>query len=342
MILSGNEAVVHGALKAGAKYFAGYPITPSSEIMHEWVQQLRKKNDDFVFLQTEDEISAIHSIIGGALAGKKSFTTTSGPGFSLMQEGIGLAFAYKLPMVIVNVQRQGPSTGMPTLFSQGDILQTQYGTHGDHQAITFYPNSVQECYDLTVQAFNAACASKSPIIVLSDAFLGHMYENVNLDYKDEILDYNFEPVGTGTRHFTGLTQKKGMPDTDNPETCKEWLNELLEPIDKISKNYELYEYEENLNSDTLIISFGTLSRVVAQWKNEFALFRPIRLFPVLDEVLKNITAKYKKIIIVEANKGQYKFVLEACLKRDINVVSNIGGKIDVQELYSQIKKISND
>ena len=316
-LFSGNEAVVQGALAAGAKYFAGYPITPSSEIMHEWARIQPTKDDSYAFLQTEDEIAAIHSTIGGALAGKKSFTTTSGPGFSLMQEGLGLAFAYQVPMVLINVQRQGPSTGMPTLFSQADLIQTQHGTHGDHVAITFYPNSVQECFDLTVTAFNASCTSSSPVILLSDALLAHMYENIDTNYKGELAGYPIEPVGNGTRHFTGLTNDNGKPDTDNPETYKKWVAKIHEPIMKTAQDYELYEYIENKNSDTLVISFGILSRVTMDWQDEFALFRPIRLFPVLEDKLKEISSQYKKIVVVEANFGQYTKEIERVLRRDI-------------------------
>ena len=340
MILSGNEAIVEGALKAGAKYFAGYPITPSSEIMHTWAKIIPQKNDNsYTFLQTEDEISAIHSVIGASLAAKKSFTTTSGPGFSLMQEGIGLAYAYKIPLVLINVQRQGPSTGMPTLFSQGDIMQTQYGTHGDHISITFYPNSIQECFDLTIQAFNAACESSSPVTILSDALLAHMYENIDTYYQGKISNYPFLGVGNENRHFTGLTtNKEGNPDTDNPESCKRWIKKIQDSILKTAEKYELYEYIENKNSDTLVISFGILSRVVMEWQDEFAIFRPIRLFPVLEDKLKEISTQYKKIVVVEANFGQYTKEIERVLRRDIELVSVQGGKVNVEEIYNQIKK----
>ncbi len=338
MIQSGNQAILHGALEAGANYLSAYPITPSSDIIAEYVKQTAG-DDQYDFLQTEDEIAAIHSAIGASLAGRKSFTPTSGPGFSLMQEGLGLGFAYHIPLVLINVQRQGPSTGMPTLFSQDTLLQTQYGTHGDHMALTFYPNSVQECFDVTISAFNAACESSSPVMLLSDAYLARMHENVKFDNQQPIAQFPFERFGNGTRHFTGLTNDNGRPDTKNPETFKKWMKYLTGSIIETAKKYELYDYLPNSASETLIISFGSISRAINQWKNEFALFRPVRIFPLLKEQLAKVEQDYKNIVVVEGNYGQYRDVVAAALHREIKSVPVVGGEINPEEIYQNIKKV---
>ena len=337
MFISGNEAISKGCIAAGASYLAGYPITPASDIMVYWLENLKK--DGRIFLQTEDEIAAMHSIIGASLAGRKAFTPTSGPGFSLMQEGLGLAFAYRAPLVLVNVMRQGPSTGMPTLFSQDEIMQTQFGTHGDHTAIVFYPNSVQECFDLAIDSFNAACESSSPVILLSDAYLARMYENVNLQTDKKIANYPFEGVGTGTRHFTGLTNDNGRPDTKNEKTFVKWMDRIRKPIFETAEKYSMYDYHKNSDSDTLVISFGTTSRIVSEWKKEFALFRPIRLFPVLEKELNEAAKDYKNVVLIEGNYGQYTQVVQAALKREVRHVGVLGGKIDPNQIYQQVKDV---
>src|SRR3990170_7637425 len=179
-LTQGNEAVVRGALAAGADYFAGYPISPSTEVLNVasgWAAQ----HPEFRFLQAEDEIASANAIIGASLAGAKSFTATSGPGFSLMQEAIGYAHKVGVPCVFVDVQRVGPATGMPTMPGQGDILQSRYGSSGDSTSIVFYPAGVVECYRYAVEAFNAAEESLSPVVLLTDAFIAHLNEVVDLD-----------------------------------------------------------------------------------------------------------------------------------------------------------------
>ncbi|MBD3329775.1 2-oxoacid:acceptor oxidoreductase subunit alpha, partial [Candidatus Dojkabacteria bacterium] len=247
-LLSGNQAIVEGAKKAGGSYFAGYPITPASEIMHDWAawadsQHKSKDPRDIKFLQTEDEIAAVHSIIGAALAGRKAFTATSGPGFSLMQEGIGWAYAIQAPIVIINSQRQGPSTGMPTMPAQGDILQTQFGSHSDYQTIVFYPNSVQECYEYTIRAFNAAQEAQSPVVLLTDAFLSHLIEAVELDFNEKIIDIKSSPLTKldKTRYFTGLTSVNNIPKTKDPEAFIKWENERSEKIQQAASKYPFHE-----------------------------------------------------------------------------------------------------
>ena len=179
-LTQGNEAVFRGALAAGANYYAGYPISPSTEILNVasgWAAE----HPEFRFLQAEDEIASANAVIGASLAGAKAFTATSGPGFSLMQEAIGYAQKVGVPSVFVNVMRVGPATGMPTMPGQGDIMQVKWGSTGDYTPLAFYPNGVEEAFRLTVEAFNAAEESRSPVIVLSDTFVAHLNEVVDLD-----------------------------------------------------------------------------------------------------------------------------------------------------------------
>ncbi len=318
--LSGPEALVKGAKDAGAEFYAGYPITPSSEIMHLWSQESTTKDYDFV--QMEDEIASIHAVLGASLAGKKSFTATSGPGFSLMQEGLGTAFAMQAPLVVMNAQRQGPSTGMPTIAGQGEILQTQYGTHGDYTSIVFYPNSVEEMYKYTIEAFNASEESLSPSIILADAYLTNLQEYASLE-NEEVKNRGKQGL-TKTdydRHFTGLTSKEdGEVDTINPEVYKEWIDRRRKKVLEVGDRYYFYETKENTKADTLIISYGITSRIVeeiVEEDNSFSHFRPITLFPIKENVVRNIAKRYKNIVVLEMNEGQYTKEIQNILKRDI-------------------------
>ncbi len=352
-LISGNQAILQGALKAGANYFAGYPITPASEIMHGLSDYISKLNNPdpltnprITFLQTEDEIAAIHSIIGASLAGKKAFTSTSGPGFSLMQEGLGLAFSFEAPIVVINSMRQGPSTGMPTLPGQGDIIQTQYGTHGDYQSIVYYPNSVRECYTYTIKSFNTAQEVQSPVILFSDAFISHLSEMTNLDYEEEILEIQNTPLAMSdkTRYFSGLiTGEDGMPDTKNRESYKKWIKKRLKKIDKVAKKHEYYEFYGKIDAENLIIAFGIVSRLiyelVDQNPKKYALFRPIRLFPVLTDILQKFARNKERIVVTEMNEGQYAKILrsELCLDNIENLTVGEYNKLNSQTILNKLE-----
>lgn len=332
-LMQGNEAVAEAAIKAGMKFFAAYPITPASEIMHHLAGK-----KEISFMHAEDEIAAINMAIGASIAGSKSMTSTSGPGFSLMQEAIGLATMTETPTVIVDVQRVGPSTGMPTLPSQGDILQSAYGRHGDTYPIVFYPNSVEECYKYTIEAFNAAEENLSPVILLSDGFIGHLYETVELEkIKFKIKQRKTEPLGKGNRHFTGLISKNNIPATKNPEAYREWIKKVKERTEKTAKDYNFYEYIENKKADTLLIAYGITSRVILPLKEKYSIFRPIRMYPVLEDELKEIAEKYKEIIVIEMNDGQYKKEIERVLKREVKSIPVLGGTISLEELKEKWK-----
>jgi len=332
-LMQGNEAVAEASIKAGIKFFAAYPITPASEIMHAMA-----KKKEISFVHAEDEIAAANMAVGASISGGKAMTSTSGPGFSLMQETIGMATMTETPLVIVDVQRVGPGTGMPTLPSQGDVLQSAYGTHGDTYPIVFYPNSVEECYKYTIEAFNAAEENKSPVILLSDGFIGHLYETVELEkIKYDIKERKSKPFGKSNRHFTALISKDGIPKTKDSKVYQEWIKKVKKRTEKTAKNYAFYEYLKNEKSDTLIIAYGITSRVINPLQKDYSIFRPIRMFPVLGKELKEIAKDYKKIIVIEMNDGQYKKEVERVLKKDIDLIPVLGGTISLKEIKEMLK-----
>ena len=329
-LVQGNEAVFLGAIKAGANFFAGYPITPSSEIL-VLAAEHAGRDAGFTFIQSEDEIAAANAIVGASLAGSKSFTATSGPGFSLMQEAIGYAHQVEAPVVFVNVQRVGPATGMPTMPAQQDILQTNYGSSGDYYPLVFYPNSVEECYCYAIAAFNAAEESMSPVILLSDAFVGHLNEVVDIDAIEvRAVPRSRLPLGTGKRVFTGLAHdEEGRPRTADAAVYVKWLSRVKAEHGNVAARYSEFEFKENASSDTLVISYGIVSRVIAPLASRFALFRPIRILPLLGPELRRCAQGYEKVVVVEANDGQYAHLVECELRRDVIKVPLLGGRISL-------------
>ncbi|MBP6942080.1 MAG: 2-oxoacid:acceptor oxidoreductase subunit alpha, partial [Syntrophorhabdaceae bacterium] len=256
LLLQGNEAVVEGALRAGCSFFAGYPITPATEISE--ILSIRLPQLDGTFIQMEDEIASIGAVIGASLAGAKAMTATSGPGFSLMQENIGFAIIAEVPCVIVNAMRGGPSTGLPTMPSQSDVMQARWGTHGDHPIIALCPSTIRECYDLTIKAFNYSEKFRIPVVLLVDEVVAHMREKITI-YEDEDVEiFNrikptvppewyipFEDTpkgvpamanfGDGYRyHVTGLTHDiRGFP-TSRPDEIDPFIRRLFR---KVSQNF---------------------------------------------------------------------------------------------------------
>ncbi len=329
--MQGNEAIVQGAVKAGLEFFSGYPITPASEILQGLVKTKVKT------LQVEDEISAIMSVMGASIAGAKSMTATSGPGFCLMQEAIGFGHRVEIPSVIVDVQRVGPGTGMPTRASQGDILQACFGAGGDYYPLVFYPNSAQELYEYTIHSINAAEECSSPVILLSDAYISHSFELANLKeipIKKRAVPHFKED--DSYYHLTSLIAEHGHPKTTDRLAYRRVNHHLKEDQLRTAKNYEFYEYLPNKNSDTLAISFGAMSRAMYAFKYKFSLFRPMRIFPMLD-VLKKIASNYDKIIVAEMNEGQYALLVESLLKREVKKVGLTGGEIRLSELKEALK-----
>ncbi|MGO9122640.1 MAG: 2-oxoacid:acceptor oxidoreductase subunit alpha [Desulfomonilaceae bacterium] len=281
-LIQGNEAIAEGALAAGCNFYAGYPITPSSEIMELMSRELPPRGD--IFIQMEDEIASLGACIGASLAGRKAMTATSGPGFSLMQENLGYACMAEVPVVVVNVMRAGPSTGMPTTAAQGDIQQARWGTHGDHPAIVLCPATVDECFQVTVEAFNHAERFRTPVIVLADEMVSHTREKVVLLGAEEIEVLNrrrptvppdwyipyktdgsliprLADFGEGYRyHVTGLTHdERGFP-TRRPDEVAPFYSRLF---GKISRQFPYLENVKSFQLDDaelLIIAYGCTAR----------------------------------------------------------------------------------
>ncbi len=295
-LTQGNEAVFRGALAAGASYYAGYPISPSTEILNI-ASGHAAEHPEFRFLQAEDEIASANAVIGASLAGAKSFTATSGPGFSLMQEAVGYAQKVGVPSVFVNVMRVGPATGMPTMPGQGDIMQVKWGSTGDYTPLAFYPNGVEEAFRVTVDAFNAAEESRSPVVVLSDTFVAHLNEVVDLDEIAEsvaVVERSVPPLGAFTdkpRFFAGVLMYEHGPNAGEPATADadEYLRQFYEAKHRhleVAARYAQFEHGWKTDADVLIVCYGIVSRVAAPLRDEFALFRPIRIFPMLSDELR--------------------------------------------------------
>ena len=340
-LLQGNEAVLLGAVKAGATYFAGYPISPSSEVLMA-ASVYAANHPELRFLQAEDEIASANAIIGASLAGAKSFTATSGPGYSLMQEAIGYAHKLGVPTVFVDVQRVGPATGMPTMPGQGDILQTRYGSSGDYTSIVFYPSTVAECYEYTIHAFNCAEESRSPVILLSDAFLGHLNEVVDLDAIDvPVVPRTLEPLASGhTRLFSGVaTYPDGEPATADGDEFIRQYEEARALRLEVADRYAFYEYGWNKDADTLVIAFGITRRIAQPLAPHFALFRPIRIWPVLQDQLREIAPRYKRLVVIEGSDGQYASVVERVLYRDVHRVPLLGGRMSLEAVREGLDRI---
>jgi len=340
-LVQGNEAVLLGAVKAGASFFAGYPISPSSEILAQ-ASVYAASHPEFRFIQEEDEIASANAILGGSLAGAKSFTATSGPGFSLMQEAIGYGHKVGIPCVIVNVMRVGPGTGMPTMPGQGDLNQARYGSSGDYTSFAFYPASVVECYEYAIRAFNAAEETRSPVILLSDAWLGHLNEVVDLDAIDvPVVPRTLEPIASGgIRLFSSVaTYPDGEPATADSDEFIRQYQEMRKHRLEVAERYAFYEYGWNKDSDTLAIAYGITRRAAAPLAADFALFRPIRMWPTLDAELTEIASRYKKVVVIEGSDGQYANVVERMLLRRVERVPLLGGRISIEAIREGLAAI---
>jgi len=333
ILVQGNQACALGAIAAGCMFFAGYPITPSTEIAEVMAQELPKRGGRFI--QMEDEIASISAIIGASIAGSKSMTATSGPGFSLMQENIGYASMAEVPCVIINVMRGGPSTGLPTKVGQADVMQANWGSHGDYYPIVLCPTSVRDCFDITIQAFNLAERYRTPVIVLSDEVIGHMREMITLPDPSTIKkaerprpnvppewykhfqitpDYTspMANFGQGYRfHLTGLTHDEfGFPTSDNTEIIKK-LDKLKKKIER-NKNdiIQVKEFELD-DARVMIIAYGSVAmaarqavRLARKKRFKAGLFQPVTIWPFPDEQLKPRLKKADLVVVAELNQGQ--------------------------------------
>jgi len=332
--LSGDLACAEGALAAGCEFFGGYPITPATEIAERMASRLPEIGG--VYLQMEDEIASLAAVIGASFAGKKAMTATSGPGFSLMQENIGLAIMTETPLVIVNIMRGGPSTGQPTMPSQQDVMQARWGSHGDYEIIALAPSSVQEMFDLTIESFNLAETYRVPVMLLADATIGHMWERVKIPPKEEIHlswrkkpevapdkykpfkpDENLVPpmayFGEGYRfHATGLTHnEEGAPATVSSEVQDRLVRRLCNKIRRNTK--KIMKIEEIMLDDAeiVVLAYGITSRaalsavrMVRKEGIKAGLLRLVTIWPFPEELVAQIAKKSRAIVVPEMNCGQ--------------------------------------
>ena len=321
---SGNQAIVEGALTVGAKFYAGYPITPASEIMELWSE--KAANDQGLnFLQSEDELAAIHHVIGAAISGVPAFTATSGPGLSLMQEGLGLAFTYQAPIVVVDVMRSGPSTGKPTRAGQGEILGSKYGTHGDVCPFVFYSTSVQECYDYTIKAFQVAWENQVPVILLSDAYLAHLREQSQPE-ADSPLAEKINHQSSVIKHYSGLIDRKSNSKK---------IEELTAVSQKKLPDYNLWGNE---NSDTLLIGLGSMARALRAFEDEYQIFAPVRVWPFLKKEILATAEGKENIVVVEMNEGQYVKEVKQVLGDKVEFVAWREETINIKRLKKLIRR----
>lgn len=300
LLIEGNEACGLAAIDAGCRFFAGYPITPSTEIAEYLSRELPKV--DGTFIQMEDEISSMAAIIGASRTGALAMTATSGPGFSLMQENLGLAVMTETPCVLVNVMRAGPSTGLPTIAMQGDVMQARWGRHGDSMVPVLCPNSVGEMYDLTIRAFEIAERYESPVILLSDGFVGHMWENIERKPRRVDKATLAKCFGRGKKlSFTGLIHdERGFPSSDM-ENYGRFLKRQHEKFDGL-KDVQIV----NPDAKKFIVSFGCTARsaeeAATRWG--YGLIRPRILFPFPEREIEMALSKAGKVMAVEMNMGQ--------------------------------------
>ncbi|MEM3703057.1 MAG: 2-oxoacid:acceptor oxidoreductase subunit alpha [Candidatus Bathyarchaeia archaeon] len=330
--IMGNEACALGAIVAGCRYFAFYPITPANEIAEHMSVLLPKVKG--IYIQMEDELSSIASVIGASWTGKKAMTATSGPGFTLMQENIGYAAMTETPCVIVNVQRCGPSTGTPPLPMQGDVYQAKYGSHGDYPIIALAPSSVGEMFTFTIEAFNLAEAYRTPVIVLSDAIVGHLMESVEIPNTSTIkiierkipdksrediqyfLDENVAPMpvfGFGYKaHVTGSTHdEKGLRNVEDPIFVDKLVKALHRKIQKHKDNIVKVEIKYLEDAEVALLAYGSVARsavhVVKFARKEglkVGYVRLITLWPFADAAIGDVARKVGKIMVLENNMGQ--------------------------------------
>jgi 2-oxoglutarate ferredoxin oxidoreductase subunit alpha len=341
-LLSGNHACALAAVAAGCRFFAGYPITPSSEIAERLARALPEVGG--VFVQMEDEIASIAAVIGASMGGVKAMTATSGPGFSLKQENIGYAAGAEIPCVIVNVMRGGPSTGMPTRPSQADLMQARWGSHGDYPIIVLTPASVREIHDETIRAFDLAEICRSPVVLLYDQIIAQLSETVALDgarpaphaerkwasgpnsaYKPYAANGDGIPAmsrpGAGYRtHTTGLTHGEDGFPTQNPEAATRSLSRLFSKLDRHRELIDSWEAFRCEDADVVIVAIGISARAarraVESCRAEgvrVGLFRPITLWPFPEAALREVTKGARAVLVPELNTGQLRLEVERVL-----------------------------
>ena len=335
-LVQGNEAVALAAVHAGCNFYSGYPITPATEIMEMMARQMPKTGG--VFIQMEDEIGSIAAAIGAAWGGAKAMTATSGPGFSLMQENLGYACMTQTPVVVVDSQRGGPSTGLPTLPAQGEVMQARYGTHGDHEVIVLTASSVVEAYRMTVEAFNLSETYRVPAILLLDAVLSHMRENVEFpdvpvrERVKPVIDEHFLPFGPdapfvpfGSGHHTVVTgmshDETGLPKALAGQAVQRILKGVAERMRRDAREITFYHEVSLDDADIVLLTYGITARaareavgLLRQDGVKAGLLDLQTLWPFPDWLVKEKTEHAKAILVPELNLGQYVMPVRATLE----------------------------
>lgn len=370
-LMQGNEACIDGALAAGMSFYAGYPITPSTELAELSAEKLPRVGGKFI--QMEDEIAGIAAAIGASLTGKKSMTATSGPGFSLKQENIGYAAIAEIPVVIVDVQRGGPSTGLPTSPSQGDMMQAKWGTHGDHPVIALCPSSVRETFDLTVRAFNLAEKYRMPVLLMMDEVIGHMREKIEIPDASEIqivdrnrptgspeeyipykAEKNLVPLmadfGTGYKyHVTGLVHDESGLPSNSTVVADKLIRRLVNKVELNKEDIITWEEENTEDADIIIFAYGCVARAartamktMRQKGIKIGLFRPITIWPFPEERLIELSKKVKTIIAPEMNLGQMVLEVERLCDKytEVQRLNKVNGEIIYpEEIIAKIEEV---
>ncbi len=369
LFMQGNEACAEGALYAGCRFYAGYPITPSTEIAEYLSRTLPRVGGKFI--QMEDEIASISAIAGASLAGLKSMTATSGPGFSLKQEGLGYACMAEIPCVIVDVMRGGPSTGYPTGPSQSDVMQAKWGTHGDHPVIAVTPAYVQEILHETVRAFNLSEKYRTPVLILFDEIVGHMREPVMLPEEGEleVIDrekptcppeeylpydagYEIPPLaafGEGYRfHVTGLNHKDDGFPTNDPEMIQEGIKRIIRKID--NNKEDIWKNEEHYidGAEVVVFAYGSTARSAKYAVRELrkkgvkaGLLRALTLWPFPDEALKDACQKARAVVVPELNLGQIVYEVERLVDCHVEGIYRVDGEpINPMQIMEAMEKYS--
>jgi 2-oxoglutarate ferredoxin oxidoreductase subunit alpha len=369
-LMTGNEACAEAALAAGMRFFAGYPITPSSEIAECLARRLPQEGG--IFIQMEDEIASMAAIIGASLTGVKSMTATSGPGFSLMQENIGYASMAEVPCVIANVQRGGPSTGLPTLPSQADVMQARWGTHGDHPIIAVAPSTVRETYDWTIKAFNLSERFRVPVVIMLDEIIGHINEKIVFpknseieivnrvrteqkpkDYKPyELTDSDiplFADFGSGYRYnVTGLSHDETGFPTNDPKQVDLLYRRLNRKVERYRSEIICNKTKYLEDADVCVVAFGSSARSAYRAVSrarasglKVGIFHIFVLWPFPYEELHNLAGRIKKFIVPEMNLGQTAHEVSCATKLSVIQVNRVdGGLITPDEILETIKDVS--
>ncbi len=372
IISNGNGLAARASVDAGCRFFAGYPLTPSSEIMHDISDMLPRIGG--AAIQMEDEIAGVAAAIGAGMSGVRTLTATSGPGISLKAENLGLAQMCEVPLVVINVMRGGPSTGLPTRVAQGDVAQAKNPSHGDYKSITVCAGNLAECYTETVRAFNLADRFMQPVFVLLDETLGHMHAKAIIPTEEEVkknivprktFDGSAEaykpygvgedepavlnPMFTGYRyHYTGLHHGPDGFPTEEIETCRKLIDRLFKKVDAYRDEIESNEEYMLEDADILLVGYGSASLAIKEAVNTLraegikaGMFRPITLWPSPEARLHELGGKFDKVLSVELNQGQYLEEIQRSMGRlDIQKLTKTNGRpFSPADIVEKVKEV---